>query len=275
MAKHGLVETYRGAVGAWECDAFGHLNVAFYPDRFVAAAADLLERLHAGMQWRTVSLDTRYLVELRASEGVVIRSGLLSREDTCIRIAHEALAPSGGRTTLAEHVLEPEGGTVSSGALVPADFAWDRFAAAPDPAGEGPIASGRDRVRDGEAEAGRLSPAGHVHRFSDACLLAIDAIGMTDAYRRRANRGFATFETRLTIAHPAACVGDGIAVTSGIAAIGTSSLRLEHRMRATRDGRVLARFHQAGVHFDLAARRSSPWPEELRSKALALRIVGE
>jgi acyl-CoA thioesterase FadM len=275
MAEPGLIETYRGAVGAWECDAFGHLNIAFYVDRFAAAAADLLERLDAGTRWRTVALDTRYLAELRAGEGIVIRSGLLSRDASGIRLAHEALTASGGRTTLAEHGLEPDGGEAPADALVPATFPWDGFAPAHDPAGEGRIPTARDRVRDAEAEAGRLSLAGHVHRFSDACLLALDAIGMDEAYRRNANRGFATFETRLALAHPAASVGDGIMVTSGVAAIGGSSLRLGHRMQATRDGRTLARFDQAGVHFDLAARRSTPWPAELRARALELRFGGE
>jgi acyl-CoA thioesterase FadM len=41
-------------------------------------------------------------------------------------------------------------------------------------------------------------------------------------------------------------------------------------MRAARDGRLLAQFYQAGVHFDLAARRAVPWPQEFRDKAAAL-----
>ncbi|MGH7089723.1 MAG: thioesterase family protein, partial [Stellaceae bacterium] len=54
---------------------------------------------------------------------------------------------------------------------------------------------------------------------------------------------------------------------------GTSSLKLAHLMRATRDGRPLARFLQAGVHFDLAARRGAPWPAEFREQAEAFRLA--
>jgi acyl-CoA thioesterase FadM len=41
-------------------------------------------------------------------------------------------------------------------------------------------------------------------------------------------------------------------------------------MRASSNGRLLAQFYQAGVHFDLAARRAAPWPPEFRDKAASL-----
>ena len=254
-----MIETYRGAVAAWECDAFGHLNIAHYVDRFAAAAADLL-----GDGWRTVSLDTQYLTELRATAGIIIRSGILAAANGHAHLAHEAVNIAGERTTLAEHRLTRAG--AGSDAVAGA-FAWDQFPALQWPAGEGPIPSGRDRVRG----AGSLSF--YVHRFSDACLFAIEALGMSETYRREHNRGFATFETRLALEHPAPAEGEGLVVTSGVAAIGGSSLRLVHRMRASGDGRLLARFYQAGVQFDLAARRATPWPPEFRDKAASLGLV--
>ncbi len=254
----GMIETYRGAVAAWECDAFGHLNIAHYVDRFAAAAANLL-----GEGWRTLSLDTQYLAELRATAGIVIRSGILAAADGHAHLAHEAVNIAGERTTLAEHHLARAGAPPA----VAGAFAWDRFPALDWPAGEGPIASGRDRVRG----AGSLSF--YVHRFSDACLFAIEALGMSESYRRDSNRGFATFETRLALEPPAPAEGEGLVVTSAVAAIGGSSLRLVHRMRAAGDGRLLARFYQAGVHFDLAARRAAPWPPEFRDRAASLGVA--
>jgi acyl-CoA thioester hydrolase len=250
-----MIETYRGAVAAWDCDAFGHMNIAHYPDRFAAAAANLL-----GEGWRTIALDTQYLSELRAAAGMVIRSGVLAADDGAALVAHEAVNIAGERTTLAEHRLVRAGGAP---AHAPA-FAWERFPAPAWPEGDGVIPSGRDRARG----VGSLSF--YVHRFSDACLFAIEALGMSEAYRRERNRGFATFETRLLLEHPAPAEGEGLVVTSAIAAIGGSSLRIVHRMRAADGGRILARFFQAGVHFDLAARRAAPWPPGFRDRAASL-----
>jgi acyl-CoA thioesterase FadM len=269
-----MVETYRGSVAAWECDLFGHLNIAFYVERFADAAGDFLERVAPGRSWRTLALDTTYERELRAGEGVAIRTGLVAAEDRSLRLAHEANATaSGERMTRVEHVLAPVAEDESP-AVLPAAVAWERFAPLSLPTGEGRIAAGRSRVKAWEAEEGCLSLLGFEHRFSDACLHVIEAIGMTDAYRRTANRGFATFETRLRMMDRAA-VGEGVVVTSGIVAIGTSSLRMLHRMRATRDGRLLAQFYQAGVHFDLGARRSAPFPSTLRDRADSLTIAAD
>ncbi len=111
---------------------------------------------------------------------------------------------------------------------------------------------------------------GYLHRFSNACLHVIEAIGMDPSYRRAANHGFATFETRLAIEDPTAAAGDGLVVTSGVVTVGRSSLGMLHRLESSRDGRPLARFYQAGVHFDLAARRSSPGRTRSAHRAEAL-----
>lgn len=266
--QEATVETYRGAVNAWECDLFGHLNIAFYPERFAAASADLLERLGAVPRWRTRALDTRYLRELRAGETLILESFVLAAEGRSLRLAHAGVTPLGERATLAEHTLVLEG----DAAITPAALPWEAFAPFDPPRGDGAIAAGRDRLRAGEVEDDLLLTA-YVRRFSDACLIAIEAIGMTERYRREENRGFATFETRLALGEHPPEAGEGFCMTSAVAAIGTSSLRLVHTMRATRDGRMLARFHQAGVNFDLVARRGAPWPAALRVKAELLTLA--
>ena len=266
MPADEMIETYRGAVAAWECDAFGHLNIAHYVSRFTAASADLLDRAAPGVGWRTTGLDVQYLSELRAAAGIIIRSVILAAEGGHVHVAHEGLSLAGECTTRAEHHLVRDAPPRGAGILAAGAVPWDRFAAIELPAGDGPIPSGRDRVEDG------ASPSFYVHRFSDACLFAIEAIGMTESYRREADRGFATFETRLALEPSSPEDGSGIVVTSGVIAIGGSSLRLLHRMRAARDGRLVAQFYQAGVHFDLAARRAAPWPPELRDRAEALRF---
>jgi acyl-CoA thioesterase FadM len=269
----GLVETYRGGVDAWECDVFGHLNIAFYVERLADAGHDLLERLAPDGRWRTVAIAVGYERELRAGEGIVIRSAILEATPARVRIAHEAVESAAlARASRAEHVLVPV--KAPPAALAAAPIAWEPFPVVRWPSGAGQIAAGRDRVKATDTEEWRLTLLGYLRRFSTACLHVIEAIGMNHTYRSAANHGFATFDTRLAIEDPTAAVGDGLVVTSGVVSVGRSSLAMVHRLRASRDGRLLARFYQAGVHFDLAARRSSPWPAALRAKASSLVIAG-
>jgi acyl-CoA thioesterase FadM len=58
-------------------------------------------------------------------------------------------------------------------------------------------------------------------------------------------------------------VGDIIDVTTSVAHLGTSSLRLAHRMTG-RNGAEIAFLMQSGVHLDMDARRSTAIPDELR-----------
>lgn len=255
-----MFETYRGAVAASECDVMGHLNIAFYCGRFEAAASDALERIGASGSWSTGAIDTRYFKELRAGEGFAIRSAVRRNAPDEILLVHEGMTLSGERATVAEHRLVRSTGDRAPVAALAA-------------LGEGAVPSGRDRIAAAEAGSGGLTLFGLMRRFSDACLIMIDALGMTTSYRIEARRGFATFETRVALEPPPPQVGEGVTVTSGIAEIGNSSLRFVHVLRATRDTRPVARCLQAGVNFDLERRRATPWPAEFRAKAKSLAVV--
>lgn len=278
--ENSFLETYRGGVAAWECDAFGHLNIAFYVERFGDAALGLLAGVAPGRSWRTVGLYTRYTKELRVGDAIVIASGIIGVEDAVLRLAHRA-SDGAEISTSAEHVLAlraPDGeawaglrADLGHAAIGRQDGAFAPLALVD---GAGPIAAVCDRVKAREVdETGRLSLFGYVDRFSMSCLLALNAIGMTGNYMRGANRGYATFETRLDLDPAAPLAGEGVEIRSGVVSVGNSSLMLQHEMRATRSGARLARFYQAGVHFDLTARRSAPLPEELRERATALRVA--
>jgi len=287
-AEGVLSETYRSVVAAWECDVMGHLTIAFYFDRFSDAAMSLIERLAPSKAppaaaWRSTRILTRYRKELRAGDGLFIRSGVIGKDGDAIRIGHELVRPDTREVcTLVEQTLTPR--DLPYGAhgeqrrvLGEATAAWTTpgFDDVASPARrERMIDSGRDRVKAWELdERGELSLSGFVHRFAHACLHVCSAFGMTPDYMRAERRGFSTFETRLELMAPPPGAGDPLVLRSGLTKAGNSSLRMLHEMSHGRSGERLAVFHQSGVHFDLEARRSAPLPAALRERADSLVIA--
>jgi len=55
--------------------------------------------------------------------------------------------------------------------------------------------------------------------------------------------------------------------------VGNSSVTILHEMRLSHSNRRVARYYQAGVHFDLEARRSAPLPAAIRDKACEFLIT--
>jgi len=275
----GFSETYRGDVEAWECDAFGHMNIGFYAERFGDAAASLLARIAPGRAWRTVSLFVRYSTELRAGESISIDSGILgtgkgpAKGETTARLGHELKTGVGKVATVADHTLVPRDsrlrGSLKS-KIESAAGTWgaDKFKPVPLPAAHGSLPSLRDRVKSWELdERGQLSLWGHVRRFSTASSHLMNAVGMTADYIERARRGFSTFETRLALTPVQPGAGAEVAATSGFLKLGNSSVVMIHDLVDVRRGERIARFYQAGVHFDLDRRKSAPMPDEMRQKA--------
>jgi acyl-CoA thioester hydrolase len=282
-----LAETYRSVVAAWECDVMGHLTIAYYFDRFGDAAAGLIERLvpdlPPGAAWRSSDVLVRYKKELRAGDGIAIRSGVLAAPEEALVIGHEMVTTGEGEvTTLVEHRLRPRQlpyGATSEGrrALAQAAAPWPHpgFEPIAEPThAERMTATGGDRVKAWEVdERGELALSGYVHRFAHAALHVCSAFGMTPAYMREHRRGLSTFETRLHLLAPPPGAGDGVVLQSGLVGAGKSSLRMRHEMRHARSGERLALFLQSAVHFDMETRRSAPLPPALSEKAQAISLV--
>ncbi|HEV8015856.1 MAG TPA: acyl-[acyl-carrier-protein] thioesterase [Stellaceae bacterium] len=271
-----LAECYRGGVLIQECDAFGHLNIAYYVERFADSAHELMRRLAPGTRWQTRAIATRYIAELRAGDPIAIASGIIRLDAATLTVGHIATNGMGGpMTTCAEQVLaldapDGEAWAETRAKLEGATAPWRELPFDPVklPEKPGPVPTGLARVKAWQAdEDGRLSLFGIVDRFSTANLVNMNAAGMTSTYMRSEKRGFATFETRLALFPPAPAVGETVATTSGMLNVGNSSVTILHQMSLPHSGRRVARYYQAGVHFDLEARRSAPLPESLRNKA--------
>jgi acyl-CoA thioesterase FadM len=277
----GWTETYRGMVKAWECDTFGHFTVAYYFDRFAAASAAMRDVLwdHPPTGWRSAEFLARFSAELRSGDALHILSGVVDGGDGFLRLGHKIVNSASGETvTTAEELLRRDAPGAEAPRSSPHAAGWEpskeREAVIEIENDEGFVDSARDVVQAREADAGdELALPDYVHRTSAASLQLLNAIGMNSAYMREARRGFSTFEILLRLAPPGPRAGDRLAIRSGLLQLGSSSLRMLHRVRDARTGRTVAWLRQSGVHFDLEARRSTPIPAELRGKAAGF-VVG-
>jgi acyl-CoA thioester hydrolase len=90
------IETYRGAVFPWECDANGHMNVRFYVGKFdegtwqfmaqIGASRDELKRRNCGPM--AVSQNISYKRELMPGDTVVVTSSVVSLGTSSCRFRH-------------------------------------------------------------------------------------------------------------------------------------------------------------------------------------------
>ena len=198
-----------------------------------------------------------------------------AKRERQVRIGHELSMGDGALASSAEHLLAPRDAKMRSRLKQTLDSAavpWhgEPFAAVKLPAAAA-LRSLRDRVKSWELdESGRLSLLGQLRRFSSASTQLMNAVGMNGAYIARERRGFATIETRLALTPWQPGANAEIAATSGFVTIGRSSLAMIHDLIEVKSGERIARFYQAGAHFDLDRRRSARMPDAMRAKAAGL-----
>ena len=273
-------ETYRGTVPPWECDVTEHFTIAYYFDRLEEAERNLAETLGLGELLRAGGfirhLDVRFARELRAGSSFHVESAPLA-VDPGLRLGHRFVDSANGETVtwiaeswdLPEGALSPEQRREVAGRL----GVWEGPAAEPRPepaTTAGFIPAARGRVKPGDLDAdGRFALAAIVHRLTDACLQSGAAVGMDAAFLEANRRGFSTFELALRISSALALDAPYL-VESGVAHLGSSSLRLIHRMCDPRSGVEVAHLGQFGVNLDLEARRPARWPDDIRARAAAL-----
>jgi acyl-CoA thioesterase FadM len=276
-------ETYRGTVAPWECDVTEHFTVACYFDRIDQAAASIAETLgvaeglHSGGFARRFNL--RFTRELRAGDSFHVESAAIGF-DEALRLGHRVVdSANGDRVTWIEEAgeLPPALLTAERRDAIRRRLAtWDGPTAEARPEPQtmtGAVPSARGRVKPTDLdEFGRFSLAAFVHRFTDALLQTAAAIGMTSDYMKTQRRGFSTFELTLRIIDGPR-LGEPYLVETGIAHLGSSSIRLLHRMSDPRSGAEFARLGQFGVQLDLDARRPAPLPEEIRARAALLLLA--
>ena len=132
------------------------------------------------------------------------------------------------------------------------------------------IPTARGRVKSGDVDAaGHFALGAMVHRFSNSSAQLGAVIGMDAALMQQQRRGFSTFELILRLSG-ALLLDAPYLVQTGIGHLGSSSLRMIHRMTDARTGTEIARLSQYGVNLDLDARRPARWPDDIHNRAAAL-----
>src|SRR5262245_25001047 len=268
------IETYRGVVSAWECDIVEHFTIAYYFERFADATRNFLEligeveSLGPAVGTGPSRLYTTFTQELRAGARFLLLSAVVGVEERSVRLGHQVVNSASGQTVswLAETLALPASATPQLRRQLEARaVAWPG-PEVPQPATLGPAQGAlmaRTRVKPWEIdEAGRMSSAACVHRFSGAGMQFLSSIGMTAAYMHSNRRGFSTLALDLRLV-TGAKAGDRLDVRTSIAHLGNSSLRYLHCMSGA-DGREIASMMQAGVQLDLDARRPAALPTAIR-----------
>jgi acyl-CoA thioesterase FadM len=271
-------ETYRGTVPPWQCDVTEHFTIAYYFDRLEEAEANLADVLGLSDLPRRAELVRRMVVrfarELRKGASFHVESAALGIDAEGIRVGHRFVDSANGDVVTWFDVRWETSITPGQRTTIEPRLAeWNGPAAEQrlDPASSaGFIPSARGRVRPGNLDvAGNFALGAMVHCFSSASGQLGAAVGMDTDFMQKHRRGFSTFE--LTVRIGGALPLDApYLVETGIGHLGSSSLRMIHRMTDARTGAEIAVVGQFGVNLDLDARRPARWPEEVRARAAML-----
>lgn len=91
----GMIDTYKGYVSLQECDEMGHMNIQHYISKSsdssynlrVALGHAALDQAASGLGYVALEHHIRFHRELRASDLVTIRSGIVEIRDKTSRIS--------------------------------------------------------------------------------------------------------------------------------------------------------------------------------------------
>ncbi len=275
--------TGRGAINAWECDQWGHLNVQFYLTKagdaqsHLAARLGLVpSRLRTG-DLRPVPVTDRTLFrrELRAGDVFFIRSGIRAvGTDGTLDIASRMVNQDTGVESAAFETrlrwmaqdhrspLPWPADVHAAAAELAADLTdMPRPAPMAQPVPQAPDLGGleltyRGSVEPWECEAGGFAPPrAHIARFNDAIthLFRTLKIDRADLFRR--GFGSAAIDYDIVYRHPMVS-GQAVEIRSGLLSVGPKVFHVIHHVLDAASHEVITSIVVAALFFDLAARKS-------------------
>ncbi len=115
---------------------------------------------------------------------------------------------------------------------------------------------------------GHMNVMWYVGKFDEATWQLFARLGLTPAYLRDQQRGMVAVEQHIEYKREL-LAGDTVAVRSTVIEVRDKVLRFSHVMTHTVSGEVAATTTVTGVHLDTVARKSTPFPQDIRNAAAA------
>jgi acyl-CoA thioester hydrolase len=109
----------------------------------------------------------------------------------------------------------------------------------------------------------------YVGMFDQSSWILLATLGLDSQYFRNNHCGVAALEQTIQYQSELRC-GDMFEIRSAVFEIREKTLRLLHNMYNARAGTMAASTTILGVHMNTEARKSSPWPEEIRNRGQVL-----
>ncbi len=292
----GMIDTYRGYVSMQECDEMGHMNIQHYISKSsdssynlrVALGLAALDQPQSGLGYVALEHHIRFHRELRTSDLVTIRSGIVELRDKtmriyqemrevlddrlaatyvvdtgCLDLATRRLTAWPGETRrraeAMKTALPPE---ALPRALPPEALSRDVSLARAD--ADGMVETNRSVVNTWECDTNNhMNARFFMARFSDAQghMWAHAGLGRHE----QAARGLATATVEMRLAYFRELrAGETIVVRTGILGVEGKTIRYRHWLFSGDTGEPACAAEGAGLLFDKASRKAVALPEALR-----------
>lgn len=118
-------------------------------------------------------------------------------------------------------------------------------------------------------QMGHMNVMYYVGKFDEATWNLLAVIGMTASYMRESNAGAAGVQQNISYKREL-FPGDVVEIRSRVVSIAERKIVFVHEIRDTERDEVCAICELTAVHIDRRARRASPFPPEVRSRAAEL-----
>lgn len=295
----GMIDTYRGYVSMQECDEMGHMNIQHYISKSsdssynlrVALGLAALDQPQTGLGYVALEHHIRFHRELRTSDLVAIRSGVVELRDKTMRIyqeMREALddrlaatyvvdtgcldlatrrltawpGETRRRAEAMKTTLPPE---ALPRALPPEALSRDVSLARAD--ADGMVETNRSVVNTWECDTNNhMNARFFMARFSDAQghMWAHAGLGRHE----QAARGLATATVEMRLAYFRELrAGETIVVRTGILGVEGKTIRYRHWLFSGDTGEPACAAEGAGLLFDKASRKAVALPDSLLARA--------
>jgi acyl-CoA thioesterase FadM len=267
------IETIRGVVHAWECDAVEHFTTSAYFKKLSSSAGRILKLLGTVLDdplipW-TSKCRARFIRELTVGSVYHMTAGVVEERNGSLILGHRLFNSETGElcTTFLQEVSPGARGDTSQLMM-----SWDDRESERRPDADKAsswLQSSALIVRPDQADwSGRYELGAIIEQFTAANIQAQNAIGMSPSYLRSKRKGFSTAEYQLEIFKMPPGIGTYMVSKSAVVHVGRTSLWFVHELYNQDDNQLFARLGQLGVHLDLDTRRPDPLPDGIRTQAL-------